>query len=256
VRDVVPEQYSLYDPSFDEYADMNYNNWLDTKQGTGEVFIARLEFLVLQLQKLLRKSIRAGCTVKEVHAGHVVVQKGEKEVIVPFSSCVVATSRKEAEEIVFKEVPVRTRVRLALSVSKTCSSQRTYTYSKQPHGIAYDYLVSNRPYRFAIKIDDHVLMATYTDEKRADEAMKKSPRRLQKELQKQLGIPIDDLIQFPWKDAYTITHYNANSKLLAGIHRLSPTTYQTFVPNALEQAWIETHLLQAARVVRELLQKN
>lgn len=257
VRDTVPAAYRLYDPSFDEYADMNYNDWLASKRGVGEIYSAKLSTLVQALRDELREYIRTGCNVEEIRPNCAVVRRNGRVVELPFDACVLTCSRKESEAIRFEDVQLRARVRLARALTKTCSSLRVYTYSRRGHGLSPGYIVSNKPFRFAIRIDDHVLMASYTDERRAralmrGESAERIAARLAPRLAEQLGIEVDDAVAFPWEDAYTITHYAADRRLLNGIHKLSGSVYQTFVPNRRDQAWAESHLLQVAKVARAL----
>lgn len=257
VRDVVPEAYRRYDPAFDECADMNYNDWLASRRGTGEVFVARLGDLVAALRRELRGHIRTGCTVTAVRQprrepGSVAVRCKGGELELSFEACVLTCSRKESARIRFEGAELDARVRLAQSLTRTCASLRVYTWSRRLHGLEHDYFVSDKPYRFAIKVDDHVLMASYTDERRARALMRLPEAELREQLEDQLGVQVDDMVVYPCRDAYTILDYTASNRLLNGIHKLTEGVYQTFVPHRLDQAWAESHLVQAAKVAAAL----
>lgn len=258
VRDVVPEAYRRYDSAFDECADMNYNDWLASRRGTGEVFVARLGDLVAALRAELKSHIRTGHKVQSIRRtsdGLVELDFICKplRMRMKFEACVLTCSRKESTRIRFEGAELDARVRLARSLTRTCASLRVYTWSRRLHGLEHDYFVSDKPYRFAIKVDDHVLMASYTDERRARALMRLPETELREQLEDQLGVQVDDMVVYPWRDAYTILEYTASNRLLNGIHKLTDGVYQTFVPHRLDQAWAESHLVQAAKVARALV---
>lgn len=255
VRDVVPREYKLYDPAFDEYADMNYNRWLQSKRRVGVVYRATLSELVEAMREKLKKYIKRG-EVTEIREKVVVVKKRSGAVVeIPYTKCVIATSRAESQHITTRSFPrLDARMRLAHALTRTCSSFRLFAHSKKLHGLEHPYVVSNHWFRFAIRLSDRDVMVSYVDNKRADDAHKrmKRPRRVKRELEEAFGFEIDDLHESYWEDAYTITEHDADERLLAKLHRLTPHVFQSFVPHVLDQAWLESHLMQIHKIFKEI----
>jgi hypothetical protein len=109
---------------------------------------------------------------------------------------------------------------------------------------------------WCIKVSSTVLLLCYTDGDMA-QARANPAQAFVDECIKQVSDAVHHPLHYKriiskfWPDAITIHHGHGQVKeeLYETGHIICPRLYQTYVPNRLHQAWVESHLMQSARCV-------
>ena len=253
VEDVIPE-IEICGSHFDEIREMNYNTWKRSYDDVKQVYICKNGFqeLIDKMTQALEDYIFLEQHVQEIKKDYLICN-GKK---MKFEHAIICTSSSSAKKIKGINQDV-------FNLVKSIPSCRFYVELNVDIHTEYQYFVSDKLYRWAIVVGPRLLLASYTDGKRADLINKIGKEKAERIILSELDIKEDEVVNkwfVYWKDGFDIVRWNANPRKVKDSIELQPNVYQTFVPdserNGQDQSWLEAHLRTSKSVLNKLTNKH
>ena len=254
VKDVVPE-YERCSTSFDEIKDFNYNTWRTSENNVGNVLFIKGGFkkVVDKLGIILKSNIKLNQDVLNIDIYNKIIYTTNKSY--NYSNVILCTTSPQARKI-FVNTTSESIIK-SLSTSVPVASSRLYIEFKEDYNMKPSLIVGgkNTEFGFAIPMSSRVLMASYIDGEKSENAAKQYLQERVTKISKELGFITDD-IQRIWyiyyKDAFERVPSYIDDKSCKESIEMYPCVFQTFVPDAYrlgqDQSWVESQLQTAYNV--------
>jgi len=254
VKDVIP-LYERCSTSFDEIKEFNYNTWRTSENEVGDVLFIRGGFtkVVEKLGTIMKSKIKLNEEVLKVDTHEKFVLTNNK--IYKYSNLILCTTSIQARKI-FYDSSSESIIK-SLSCSVPVASSRLYIEFKNNYNMNPSLIVGGKDteFGFAIPMSSRVILASYIDGDKSEEASKESLITRIDKIAKELNFNIDDIQRFwyiYYKDAFERVPSYIDDKSCKESIEMYPSIYQTFVPDAFrmgqDQSWVESQLQTAYNV--------
>lgn len=250
----------------DEIAHMNFAAW-----ESGHVLEQRAELCTFvngwqSAAKQIWRNIKEAEIFFDQEVLQIKAKKNEVEIVTTKSifhgsHVIVATSFENVPEI---SGPTSSFFLQANAVARSVATLRVYVEFQRPlpKDFPADLFEPFSQFRWCVKINDFVLLLSYTDDQAALDRFRtteKTQREFVITCLREVGL--QSMISFiqhfhfaDWKHAFTILQDVPLSPTTTSLmHRITSNILQTFLPHPSQQAWTEAHLIQAASCVSDIL---
>lgn len=246
VKDVINEKEQIQLETFDEVKYMDYNTWVESQNIMGTVYYVEegLKHLPNRMYSFLKDHIKLEYSVDKIGNNGEVHYNGK---IQKFDKIIIATS---IEDSIIEEIN---------TMANSYPTVRVYIEFNELPDIfeKYDSVTSNKSFRWAIKINEKIVLISYVDGDRANYFIKKTDKEIINEICKDLKIDKKTIKKYwiaKWKDAFTVIPCFKMNKLKNDYYKINEIIYQSCVPYIYEQAWMEGHLIQIKEIINYLTQ--
>lgn len=249
VCDVWTQAQKLHYADYDETSLMNYNDWKRGYDNVGEIYACKkgLIFLVNKLFELLKDYIVLNCPVTSINTKTHMINE-----TLPYTMTVICTSANTAKKI--RIIPIIKRWNTIKKSSITMPTVRIYAQFKK-HAPYSSQIISKQLFRWYIPISNTLCMLSYVDGRRALKLIKMKKKEALSTILEELEINPSSVKKIwfaPWLNAYNVLKANLSSDFKRDMHKVNEVIYQTFLPDPLNQAWMEGHLIQAYKIFKEI----
>ena len=254
VQDVLSSEQKLYRPDYDEIQYMNYNDWKSGEDSNQTIYIAErgIETICQSIYDKIKNFVVLSYPITHIDFKNKIINH-----IFHGSSIIITCPLSSCKKIEIS--PINDKWNDLLQTGTSVPSVKVLVeYKTVPDHLNYfRQLVSDdKLYRWYLPLYKSLHLISYVDGDRAQQLIDWGEEKSLSLLYSSLNIkPINIKNHWfsTWNEAITVLQYDLSETFKNQMHQIDKGIYQTFLPHPYYQAWIEGHLLQAQKIIQEII---